>query len=96
MSFGCVFLGSLAPRLPLAPSCDTGGVEGSGGSCCLLLSVSYRLPLSLACEAGWAGLMLVPMSVGRFRPAVCDARFLWIAFLTVAMAASPCYLCIVS
>ena len=33
--------------------------------------------------------LLVPMSVGRFRPAVCYARILWIAFVAVAGAASP-------
>lgn len=59
-SFGCVFLGSLTPRLSIAPYYDTDGGEGSWCRRCLLLSDFS-----------------------------CDARILWIAFVAVAMAASP-------
>lgn len=40
--------------------------------------------------------LLVPMSVGRFRPAVCYARILWIASVAVAGGASPWYINVVS
>lgn len=81
MSCGGWLIGSLAPRLPIAPLLDTNGGEGSGCRRCLLLSGFYRLPLSLACGADGADLLACSYAVGRFRSAVCDARILWIVSL---------------
>lgn len=82
-----------APRPPIAPSCDTDGGEGNGASSLLLRSDFYHLLLSLAAEAD---LLACSYAVGRFRPAVCGARILWIAFVAVAGAASPWYIVNVS
>lgn len=58
--------------------------------------------VSTACRSrrhvGPTGLvcLLVPMSVGRFRPAMCYARILWIASIAVVGAALPWYIDVVS
>lgn len=86
-----------ALRPSIAPLLDTDGGEGLlFGRRCLLLSDFYRLPLSLACGADEADLLACSYAVGRFRPAMCGARILWIAFATVAGTASPWYIVIVS
>lgn len=72
MSCGCVFLGSLTPRLSIAPPLDTDGGEGSDGSHCLLLSDFYRLPLSLACGSDGLGLLACFYVIGRISPAMRD------------------------
>ena len=100
MSCGCRAAACSSVRFALRPSIapllDTDGGEGSGAAS-LLASFGF-LP-SAALVSVWDGggcLLACSYAVGRFRPAVCGARILWIAFATVAVAASPWYIVIVS
>lgn len=96
-SFGCGFLGSLCFPSAYRPVLRHGWRGGERRSRrCLLLSDFYRLLLSLACGSDELGLLACSYAVGRFRPAVCCARILWIAFVAVAGAASPWYIVLVS
>ena len=61
---GCLLLGSLASRLPIAPLLGTVDGEGIGCRRCLLLSDFYRLPFSSACEAGGAAYLFLWSAVG--------------------------------
>lgn len=94
MSFGCLLLGSLALRLPIAPL-PRHGWRGGERVPSLLASFGFLPSAALvSVRVGWAWSACLFL---RHRSDFsCDARFLWIAFSTVAGAASPWYIVIVS